>query len=93
MENTVKELCTEREVAQMVHDFYADVRRDAVLGGYRNHLVRAWQALESELDPDHESDPAPAPMPVLLDEDLNLIRNDELEVQLAVQHLADVLVR
>lgn len=68
-------------------------RRDAVLGGYRNHLVRAWQALESELDPDHESDPAPAPMPVLLDEDLNLIRNDELEVQLAVQHLADVLVR
>ena len=68
-------------------------RRDAVLGGYRNHLVRAWQSLESELDPDHDLAPAPVPLPVELGDDLNLIRNDELEVQLAVQHLADVLVR
>ena len=30
MENTVKELCTEREVENMVHSCYADVRRDEV---------------------------------------------------------------
>ena len=69
-------------------------RRDAVLGSYRNHLVRAWQALESDLDPEPQSETVPAPIALPGgDEALNLIRNDELEVQLAVQHLADSLVR
>ena len=42
MENTVKELCTEREVTQMVHDFYADVRRDEVLGPIFNSQIHDW---------------------------------------------------
>ena len=42
MENTVKELCTEREVTQMVHDFYADVRRDEVLGPIFNSAISEW---------------------------------------------------
>ena len=69
-------------------------RRDAVLGSYRNHLVRAWQALESNLDPETQPEMASVPGDLAVgDEALNLIRNDELEVQLAVQHLADSLVR
>ena len=42
MENTVKELCTEREVTQMVHDFYADVRSDDVLGPIFNSQIHDW---------------------------------------------------
>ena len=69
-------------------------RREAVLGGYRNHLIRAWQALESNLDPDPQTEAGQAPASLsITDADLNLIRNDELEVQLAVRHLADALVK
>ena len=42
MENTVKELCTEREVENMVHSFYADVRRDEVLGPIFNSQIHDW---------------------------------------------------
>ncbi len=71
-------------------------RRESVLASYRNHLIRAWQALESSLDPDPEPLPEVSQAPASFnsaDQDLNLIRNDELEVQLAVRHLADALVK
>ena len=42
MENPVKELCTEREVENMVHSFYADVRRDEVLGPIFNSQIHDW---------------------------------------------------
>jgi len=36
------ELCTEAEITTMVHAFYADVRRDAVLGPIFNEHVDDW---------------------------------------------------
>ena len=42
MEKTTTALCTESEVAQMVYDFYADVRRDAVLGPIFNSQIHDW---------------------------------------------------
>jgi len=62
-------------------------KREAVLGAFRTHLFRAWQALESG-----------APLTSRLSFDgratnLDLVEHDELEVQLAVHHLADALTR
>ena len=42
MEKTTTALCTESEVAQMVYDFYADVRRDEVLGPIFNSQIHDW---------------------------------------------------
>lgn len=36
------DLCTDEEITQMVHAFYADVRRDALLGPIFNHHVADW---------------------------------------------------
>jgi hemoglobin len=36
------ELCTEEEVTRLVHGFYANVRRDAVLGPVFDEHVRDW---------------------------------------------------
>ncbi|MET0582632.1 MAG: DUF1631 family protein [Pseudoxanthomonas sp.] len=62
-------------------------QREAVLGAYGRHLFRAWQALESG-----------APLSAQLSFDnkpagLDLVQHDELEVQLAIHHLADALTR
>ena len=42
MEKTALALCTENEVEQMVYDFYADVRRDSVLGPIFNARIHDW---------------------------------------------------
>ena len=42
MEQNTNALCTESEVAQMVYDFYADVRRDEVLGPIFNGQIHDW---------------------------------------------------
>ena len=39
---TAKALCTETEVAHMVHSFYADVRRDEVLGPIFDAHIHDW---------------------------------------------------
>lgn len=36
------DLCTDQEIAQMVHAFYADVRRDELLGPIFNAHVADW---------------------------------------------------
>lgn len=38
------ELCTEEEVTQLVHTFYAAIRNDATLGPIFNRHVRDWDA-------------------------------------------------
>ena len=37
-------LCTEQEIRALVHDFYADVRRDDVLGPIFNSRIHDWDA-------------------------------------------------
>ncbi|RZA36506.1 MAG: DUF1631 family protein [Lysobacteraceae bacterium] len=62
-------------------------QRDVVLAGYRTHLVKAWQLLESG---------APLSSQLLFENKalkVDLVDHDELEVQLAVHHLADALTR
>ena len=62
-------------------------QRDLVLAGYRTHLVKAWQLLESG---------APLSSQLLFENKalkVDLVDHDELEVQLAVHHLADALTR
>ena len=62
-------------------------QRDLVLGAYRNHLVKAWQLLESG---------APLSSQLVFDNKalkVDLVDHDELEVQLATHHLADALTR
>ncbi|MET0717741.1 MAG: DUF1631 family protein [Pseudoxanthomonas sp.] len=62
-------------------------QREAVLAAYGRHLFRAWQALESgaPLSAQLSFDNKPA--------SLDLVQHDELEVQLAIHHLADALTR
>ena len=61
-------------------------QREAMLNGYRAHLVRAWQALESGAPPS-------AQLAFDAEANLGLVQHDELEVQLAVHHLAEALSR
>lgn len=76
------------DLAPLVDGLYAmRQQRDAVLAAYRTQLVRAWQLLESG-----------APLVSRLSFDgrvtnLDLVEHDELEVQLAIHHLADALTR
>lgn len=62
-------------------------QREAVLAAYAGHLARAWQLLESgaPLSAQLSFDNKPA--------SLGLIQDEELEVQLAIHHLADALTR
>ncbi|MEP6907028.1 MAG: DUF1631 family protein [Pseudoxanthomonas sp.] len=62
-------------------------QRDVVLGAYRIHLVKAWQLLESG---------APFSSQLAFDSrtsKVDLVDHDELEVQLAIHHLAGALTR
>jgi hypothetical protein len=62
-------------------------QRDAMLAAYRAHLVRAWQALESG---------TPLSAELRFEDEavgLDLVQHDELEMQLAIHHLAEVLAR
>lgn len=62
-------------------------QRDAMLASYRGHLVKAWQALESG---------APLSTELHVEEGgagLDLVQHDELEMQLAIHHLAEALAR
>ena len=61
-------------------------QREAMLNGYRAHLVRAWQALESGAAPS-------AQLAFDAEASLGLVQHEELEVQLAIQHLAEALSR
>lgn len=61
-------------------------QREAMLNGYRAHLVRAWQALESGA-------PASAQLAFDAEASLGLVQHEELEVQLAIHHLAEALSR
>ena len=61
-------------------------QRETMLNGYRAHLVRAWQALESGAPPS-------AQLAFDTEAGLGLVQHEELEVQLAVNHLAEALSR
>ena len=37
-------LCTEEEIRTLVHDFYDDVRQDALLGPIFNSRIHDWDA-------------------------------------------------
>ena len=39
---TVSDLCTEQEITRLVHEFYAKVRRDEVLGPIFNAHIQDW---------------------------------------------------
>ena len=62
-------------------------QRDVVLAAYRRHLLKTWQLLESG---------APLSSQLTFDNKalkVDLVDHDELEVQLAIHHLADALTR
>ena len=40
----VEDLCTEEEIAQLVHTFYSAVRRDEILGPIFEHHVHSWDS-------------------------------------------------
>ena len=42
-------LCTEQEIRALVHDFYADVRRDDVLGPIFNSRIHDWDTHLAQL--------------------------------------------
>jgi len=62
-------------------------QRAPMLASYRAHLIRAWQALESgtRVSADLAVEFATA--------NLDLVKHEELELQLAIHHLAEVLAR
>lgn len=39
---SVNPICTEKDIQMLVHDFYADVRKDALLGPIFNQHIQDW---------------------------------------------------